>query len=153
MSYQDRRPDETERPYEHDAPLRDLRPTLMIADDDAVMRSVLGSQLSDSFRIVGVGKDATEAIALAEQHRPDVALLDVEMPGGGARVAVVEINTRSPATCMVILSGDESHQIVLELLNAGAIAYIRKGIGADQLSKMLADALAVKSGLPARATA
>jgi len=117
------------------------------------MRSVLGSQLSDSFRIVGVGEDATEAIALAEQHRPDVALLDVEMPGGGARVAVVEIDTRSPDTCMVILSGDESHQIVLELLNAGAIAYIRKGIGADQLSKMLADALAVKSGLPVRATA
>jgi len=39
------------------------------------------------------------------------------------------------------------------LLNADAIAYIRKGVGADQLSKTLADALAVKSGLPARATA
>ena len=91
-------------PREHGA-LRDLRPTLLIADDDAIMRAALRSQLKDSFQIVAVGEDATEAIALAEQHQPDAALLDVEMPGGGARVAVPQIDACSPGTCIVILSG------------------------------------------------
>ena len=148
MSYQDRRTDETERPYEHDAPLRDLRPTLVIADDDAVMRSVLCTQLSDSFRIVGVGKDATEAIALAEQHRPDVALLDVEMPGGGAREAVPQIAERSPHTSIVILSADESRDGVLELLSAGATAYLRKGVPGPEIAKTLRDALQAKADEP-----
>lgn len=145
MSYQDRSTDHPARPAGVVEPLRDLRPSLVIADDNAVMRSVLGAQLRDSFQIVGVGKDATEAITLAEQHQPAVALLDVEMPGGGARAAVPEIDARSPTTCIVILSGDESHQVVVELLNAGAITYIRKGVGADELCKTIADALAVKS--------
>ena len=132
-------------PREHGA-LRDLRPTLLIADDDAIMRAALRSQLKDSFQIVAVGEDATEAIALAEQHQPDAALLDVEMPGGGARVAVPQIDACSPGTCIVILSGDESHQVVLELLNAGAIAYIRKGVTASRIAETLADALLVKGG-------
>lgn len=42
--------------------------------------------------------------------------------------------------------GDESHQVVLELLNAGAIAYIRKGVTASRIAKTLADALLVKGG-------
>lgn len=145
MSYQNPSTDQPARPAGVVAPLRDLRPSLVIADDNAVMRSLLGAQLRDSFRIVGVGNDTTEAITLAEQHQPAVLLLDVEMPGGGARAAVPEIDARSPSTCIVILSGDDSNKVVVELLNAGAITYIRKGVGADELRKTMADALAVKS--------
>jgi len=64
---------------------RDHRPSLLIADDDAVFRSVLGFQLDGDFRVVAVAENAPDAIALAERHQPDAALLDVEMPGGGAR--------------------------------------------------------------------
>jgi DNA-binding NarL/FixJ family response regulator len=121
----------------------DPRPSLLIADDDAFMRSAL-TQLEGGFHLVAVAKNATEAIELAEQHRPDIALIDVEMPGGGARVAVPQIAARSPETCIVILSGDESREVVLELLSAGAIAYIRKGVTASELSAMLTDALKAK---------
>lgn len=48
------------------------------------------------------------------------------MPGGGAQHAVPQIATRSPETCIVVLSADESSEVVLELLNAGAVAYVRK---------------------------
>jgi DNA-binding NarL/FixJ family response regulator len=66
------------------------------------------------------------------------------MPGGGARVAVPAIALCSPDTRMVILSADEIHHVVLELLNAGAIAYVRKGVGGDRLAQTLARALLVE---------
>ncbi|MEA2427284.1 MAG: hypothetical protein QOF37_912 [Thermoleophilaceae bacterium] len=119
----------------------DGRPSLLIADDDAVVRSALIVQLQGNFKVVAVAKDAAEATDLAIKHRPDIALLDVEMPNGGARAAVPRIATRSPDTCMVVLSGDESREVVLELLNAGALAYIRKGRTGAEITKTLADAL------------
>lgn len=124
------------------------RPSLLIADDDAVVRAALSAQLARDFHVIAVAKNTTEAIELAELHRPDAALVDVDMPDGGAREVVPQIATRSPDTCMVILSGDESHQIVLELLNAGAIAYIRKGLTGAQISQTLTDALNVKANQP-----
>jgi len=132
---------ETDRRYEE--PLRDHRRTLLIADDDPVVLYRLKTQLSDSFRIVGLVASATEAIALAQEHQPDVALVDVEMPGGGGRVAVPGIVGCSPKTRIVMLSADEVHHVVLELLSAGAVAYVRKGVAADQLAETLAQALRV----------
>ena len=122
-------------------PLRDHRRSLLIADDDDVVRYRLQSELKDSFRIVAAAENATDAIALAEQHRPDVALIDVEMPGGGARAAVPAIALCSPNTRMVILSADEMPRVVLELLGAGAIAYVRKGVSGDHIAETLAQAL------------
>jgi two-component system nitrate/nitrite response regulator NarL len=124
----------------------DIRPTLLIADDEAAVRSALGSQLGGTFRIVGVAEDATEAIALAAAHRPDAALIDVQMPGGGAREAVPQIAARSPETCMLLLSADESDSSVVELLNAGAMAYIRKGTTGPEITQTVADALKARAG-------
>jgi CheY-like chemotaxis protein len=119
----------------------DIRPTLLIADDDAAVRSALSSQLGGNFRVVAIAVDATEAIELAAEHRPNVALLDVQMPGGGARQAVPQIVTRSPETCMLLLSGDESDSSLVELLSAGAMAYIRKGTTAAEITRTVTDAL------------
>jgi DNA-binding NarL/FixJ family response regulator len=121
----------------------DARPSLLIADDDAVVRSALRSHLEGGFNVIAVAENATEAIELAEKHQPDAALLDVEMPDGGALAAVPEIARRSANTSMVILSGDESREVVLALINAGAITYIRKGVSAAHISKTLNDALTI----------
>jgi DNA-binding NarL/FixJ family response regulator len=128
--------------------LPDPRPSLLIADDDAFMRSALSAQLKDTFRIVAVAEDASAAIGLAQEHQPDAALLDVDMPNGGAREAVPRIAACSPGTSIVILSGDETREIVLELISAGAIAYVRKGVTGSQLSQTLTDALKVKTDPP-----
>jgi DNA-binding NarL/FixJ family response regulator len=66
------------------------------------------------------------------------------MPYGGARQAVPQIATASPETCVVILSVDESRDSVVELLGAGAIAYLRKGRSGEQISKALTDAVKLK---------
>jgi DNA-binding NarL/FixJ family response regulator len=126
----------------------DARPTLLIADDDAVVRSTLGAQLEGDFRVVAVAENVAEAVELAAQHQPDAALVDVEMPDGGAQAAVPQISARSPETSIVILSGDESREVVLELLSAGAIAYIRKGIPTSDIAKTLTDALGAQGQQP-----
>lgn len=126
----------------------DGRASLLIADDDAFVRSALSSQLGEDFRIVAVAKTAAEAIELGAAHRPDVALLDLEMPDGGARAAVPQLVSRSPDTCIVILSGDESRRMVIELLDAGALAYIRKGLTGAEISLTLTGALEAKTGDP-----
>ena len=121
------------------------RPRLLIADDDPIVRSLLSTQLAGDFEICAVASDATEASELAEQHRPDAALVDVEMPGGGGLAAVRRISERSPDTCIVILSGDESQDVVVELLNAGAIAYIRKGLPGSEITRALTDSMKTRS--------
>ncbi len=126
----------------------DVRPTLLIADDDGVVRSTLLAHLVGDFNVVAVAENATEAIELAHEHQPDAALIDVEMPGGGAQHAVPQIATRSPETCIVVLSAAESSEVVLELLNAGAIAYVRKGATGAQIGKTLADAIKAKGDHP-----
>ena len=124
----------------------DTRPTLLIADDDAFVRAAISAQLEGDFRVVAVAENAAEAVELAEQHKPDSALIDVDMPGGGAQEAVPQIVAGSPETSIVILSGDESRDVVLDLLGAGAIAYIRKGIPGGEIAKTLTNALGAKSG-------
>jgi DNA-binding NarL/FixJ family response regulator len=113
-----------------------------------VVRATLSAQIDRDFRVVAVAATTGEAIELAARHQPDAALIDVQMPGGGAREAVPQIATTSPDTCIVILSSDESHSVVLELLSAGAITYIRKGIPGPEISKTLSDAISAKGTQP-----
>jgi DNA-binding NarL/FixJ family response regulator len=80
-----------------------VRPRVVVADDDEVLRTVLVAQLSDDFECVGVAADAPEGIALAAAQHPDVVILDVNMPGGGAARATREIREISPETALVIL--------------------------------------------------
>lgn len=126
----------SEKTYEQQVAVSD-RPRLVVADDDTFVCSMLASQLDAWFECVGAAADADEAIALVVEHRPDVAILDVNMPGGGAMHATREIRALSPETAIVILSGDEVHGEVVELLSAGAIAYLRKGIDPHSLGHKL----------------
>jgi DNA-binding NarL/FixJ family response regulator len=112
-------------------------PTLLIADDEPFMQSVLHTQLCKEFDIVGGAVDADEAIALAELHQPDVAIIDVEMPAGGGLRATREISERSPNTAIVALSSDESVPVVLSMLQAGAMKYLHKGTTGAELTGLL----------------
>jgi len=88
---------------------------VMIADDEEGIRDALSSLLDDDEQIslVGAGRDADQAIAIAAQEKPDVALLDVRMPRGGGPRAAREIaqvspgrsSSRSPPTRTWAISG------------------------------------------------
>jgi DNA-binding NarL/FixJ family response regulator len=119
---------------------------LMIADDDPLARSMLSVSLSDNFKIVGVAVDADAAIELARTSQPNVALVDVEMPQGGGLSAVHGILGVSPKTAIVVLSGDESDGMVRALMQAGAVAYCRKGIPPQALIACLVGSIHARAG-------
>jgi Zn-dependent protease/CheY-like chemotaxis protein len=118
----------------------DRPPTVLLADDDAVVRTALAFQLEREFSLVGAAHDATSAVALAGENRPDVAVLDIDMPGGGLN-ATRAIAHDSPETAIVILTADDSSEAVMTFIEAGAISFLRKGIAVPDLAVRLRDAI------------
>ena len=123
------------------------RPALLIADDEPIARVALATRLRSDFRLVGIAHDDAGAVELAARERPDVALLDAQMPIIGGLQATRAIREVSPTTAIVILSMDESDASVVEFLNAGAVAYLRKGIRGDELVERLHQSIAAHSVL------
>jgi CheY-like chemotaxis protein len=108
-------------------------PRVLIADDDPDVRAVLSAQLADGgFDVVATAADTDEAIAR-----------------GGVR-ATHAIRAAAPRTAIVALSADESERVVLEMLTAGAVTYIRKGVDADELGTLLRESLHAKARLSGR---
>ena len=70
------------------------------------------------------------------------------MPGGGGVAATRGIRGAAASTTIVGLSADESERIVLEMLNAGAVAYLRKGVTRDELVALLSESLRAQGRLP-----
>ncbi len=106
----------------------------LIADDDAEVRGVLIDiiERAESLELVGVAEDAQQAIELAGRQRPDAALLDVKMPGGGPRAAR-EIRACSPGTAIIALSAHEDARSVQDMLAAGAYNFLVKGTSPQEL--------------------
>jgi PAS domain S-box-containing protein len=101
---------------------------VLVADDARSVRAAMCDLIAGApdMEIVGSAKDADEAIELARQSQPDVAILDVKMPGGGARAAQ-ELATVAPRTKVVALSAYQDNGSVLEMLRSGAVGYLVKG--------------------------
>jgi DNA-binding NarL/FixJ family response regulator len=118
----------------------------LIADDDPVVCSVLSMSLEQRFEIVATVDSGEHAVARAIETRPDAALIDVQMPEGGGSRAVRGIAEASPDTAVVVLSGDETDAVVRELVQAGAMAYVRKGIGAHELIELLETSIRAHRG-------
>jgi PAS domain S-box-containing protein len=103
--------------------------TVLVADDDAAVRQALADLISDEpgLRLVAVATSADEAVRLAAEHQPMVALLDVRMPGGGGPHAALGIGVSSPQTRILALSAHEEKASVYEMLSVGASGYLVKG--------------------------
>jgi DNA-binding NarL/FixJ family response regulator len=130
-------------------PTRQPLPRLLIADDDPVVRSTLSIALDSRFDIVAAVADASDAVARAAETTPDAALVDVDMPGGGGPHAVQGIAKASPGTALIVLSGDECEAIVVDLLQAGAMSYCRKGVETHQLAETIERSIVAHRRLPA----
>ena len=109
--------------------------SVLIADDEPALRGALADLLAheDDVVLIGTAGDADEAIAIASDSRPDVALVDVAMPAGGGPRAAREIARCSPDTRVIALSAFEDRPTVLEMLRAGAVGYLVKGTTGDEI--------------------
>lgn len=103
--------------------------TVLIAEDDLIMRRALASVINREPTLVlaGAATDADEAIAAARDEQPDVAIIDVNMPGGGGERATREIRRCSPRTKVLAFSVTSDHAVVVGMLEAGAVGYLVKG--------------------------
>lgn len=107
--------------------------TVLLADDHALVRESLGSWLkaAGDIKVIGEVGSADEAVAVAVREKPDIVLIDIDMPGLLAFDAVRTIRTRCPGTRVVVLSGFFHDRYIEDALAAEASGYITKGEPAD----------------------
>jgi two-component system NarL family response regulator len=103
---------------------------VLIVDDHPLFREGLVHALGteDGFRIVGEAADAQAALTLWSQHRPDVTLVDVSMPGLDGITMVRHLRSAHPQARVLMLSSSEDQEDVLAALDAGAAGYVTKGV-------------------------
>jgi DNA-binding NarL/FixJ family response regulator len=109
--------------------------TILIADDHAVMRDGLQFLLAsqEDFQVVSGAGDGVEAVEMACQHRPDVVLMDIAMPGMSGIDATHAIRQCSPATRVVILTMHATIEHIYAALVAGAQGYLVKESAGHQV--------------------
>ncbi len=124
---------------------------VLIVDDSLFFRNRIKQILSseDQIEVVGAAKNGAEAVTLAQQLRPDVITLDVEMPEMDGITALKQIMQKAPAQVLMLSSlTKRSAAITLEALDLGAADYMEK-----DASQWVADSSAVGSALIARVVA
>src|SRR5580692_2635990 len=108
---------------------------ILLADDHTVVRKGLRLLLESvpEFHVIADASSGREAVALAEQHMPDVIVMDVAMPILNGIEAARQITAKLPQTSVVFLSMHADEGYVLKALKAGARAYLLKDSAEDDL--------------------
>lgn len=109
------------------------RTRVVIVDDHAIFRAGVRAELAEACEIVGEAADVAEALTVVRYAEPDVVLLDVHLPGGGA-VAVLEGLRDAPRRPSVLaLSVSDAAEDVVGVIRAGALGYVTKTIAGPDL--------------------
>jgi DNA-binding NarL/FixJ family response regulator len=108
---------------------------VVLADDHAVVRGgiALVVRSADGIELVGIAANGAEAIAAAHKTRPDVVLMDLEMPVVDGIEATRTISTDLPRTKVVALTAFSDRARILAVLDAGAVGYVLKDAEPRQL--------------------
>jgi len=108
---------------------------ILLADDHTVVRKGLRLLLESQpdFQVIADAATGRETVALAEQHTPDVVVMDVAMPGLNGIEAARQISTKLPHTAIVFLSMHSDEGYVLKALKSGARAYLLKDSAENDL--------------------
>ena len=124
------------------------RPKVVIADDEPRLRAKIRSALEPGgFDVCGEGASAAEAVELATRHGPEIALLDIHMPGNGIHAAA-EISRLLPQTSIVMLTFSDEDQDLFDSLRAGASGYLLKGTDPERLPAALRGVLSGEAAIP-----
>jgi two-component system response regulator NreC len=122
----------------------DRQTTVVLADDHNVIRAGLRSMLEaeSDLRVIGEAADANAAARLAEDRRPDVLVLDLQMPGAQPRRDIPRLRETAPETALVVLTMKNDPRTARDLLRAGAAGYVLK----QAAERRLADAIRIAAG-------
>ena len=114
-----------------DAPIR-----LLICEDQTLMREGLRTvlELEPGFEVVGEAADGAEAVQLAERLRPDIVLMDIQMPRQNGVQATAAITARDLPSRVIILTTFDYEDYVFDAIKAGAMGYLLKDTPAADLA-------------------
>jgi two-component system response regulator DesR len=109
---------------------------LLLADDQAMVRSALATllELEEDFSVAAEVGRGDEVVAAAVAHTPDVALLDIEMPGMDGLAAAAALHAAVPACKVVILTAFGRPGYLRRAMESGALGYVVKDAPAEQLA-------------------
>jgi two-component system response regulator NreC len=113
--------------------------TLVLADDHTVMRNGLRMLLDAErdFEVLAEAGDVRAVFQAVRNHRPDVLVLDLNMPGGSSIDAIRRLGPISPHTSVVVLTMEEDRAFVRDALDAGARGYVLKQAAGRELVRSI----------------
>ncbi len=135
-------PSETNR-QDADAP----RVRVMLVDDHIMVRKGIKSMLNnlESITVIGEASDGLEAVSLAKQLRPDIVIMDVNLPVLDGIAATTEITKQCPEVSVIGLSVHENPHLIEAIIRAGAVAFVSKGSVTEELYSAIEQAMRVKT--------
>ena len=106
-----------------------------LVDDHALVRLGLKTLINDQadMEIVGEAGSAAEAVQLVKQVHPQVVLMDIRLPGEGGLEAARQIAFRYPETKVVMLTSFADEDLVMSAIRAGAVGYLLKEVGNEEV--------------------
>ncbi|MGY3616083.1 response regulator transcription factor [Bradyrhizobium sp. USDA 10063] len=110
---------------------------VLIAEDQALIREGLATllaQQNDDFELLAGAADGEQAIEFARRYRPDVILMDLQMPRVDGIIAIQRILREFPHTNIVVLTTFETNDLIFEAVSAGAKAYLLKDARTDEIA-------------------
>lgn len=127
---------------------------VIVVDDQWMIREGLASLagLDDDIDVIATAADGNEAVRLTDEHRPDVVLMDIRMPGIGGIEAARRIRSIDDSITVLMLTTFEDRDLIERSLTAGAAGYLTKDIAAADLANSIRSARAGVVQLTPRVT-
>lgn len=131
------------------------RTRVVLVDDHELVRLGLRTLIDDQpdLEVVGEAGTAAEAIRVVEHTRPDVVLMDIRIPGEGGIEATRQITARFPQTKVVMLTSFANDDLVVRAIVAGAVGYVLKQVGNEELLRAIGAAARGEALLDSSTTA
>jgi DNA-binding NarL/FixJ family response regulator len=116
---------------------------VMLADDHALFREGLAGIITaqPDLEVVGEASDGLEAIVMAQELKPDLILMDIQMPGCDGMEATLKIKKALPETVIVMLTVRDDEEKLFETIKYGAQGYLLKNIRSRELLEMIRGAM------------
>jgi DNA-binding NarL/FixJ family response regulator len=112
---------------------RPMNRRVVIVDDHAMFRVGVRSELAGRVEVLAEAEDVDGAVSAVLQHRPEVVLLDVHLPGGGGVEVMRRVGARAPGTRYLALSVSDAAEDVIGTIRGGARGYVTKTITGPEL--------------------
>lgn len=127
--------------------------SVLIADDEAVVRETISIYVNSApdMQVVGTAADGRSAVQMAETLRPDIILMDIQMPRVDGVEAVAEVLRLLPRTHVVMITTFTSREAVVPALRAGALGYVLKSDPPERLLSAVREAVAGRTQLSPQA--